>query len=430
MPAAFFAMSWDPDTSEAAAHADRIRARLLKAPDRPRCLETPGFLLADLSAPAPGSAAILDLRRPDGQSGGAIFGTLFPRSGSKRLRDMPIAASVSLSETGGRALYRDYWGSYVAFLRIGNDLAICTDPVSSIPCFYSTECGVTCVYSNLELCPFLDRSRFSLNLRVITTLMAYDKIQNGETGLNEVRELLGGQRLMARTPGTPPDTLWDPHEIAQDGFEPDPLGAAHLLRDTVEQAVGAWASCAAAPAVDLSGGLDSSIVLACAAHSKAAPPLLAVHHVLESGDPSELAYARAVAAFLGADLAEIRVTPSDSLPSADLHPPSARPYRQFLARDFNIRLAESAGGASRTYLTGQGGDHLFHAARTPFGFVDHVRRHGLGSRTFSELASAARLSARRCPASTGMLVAPPLRACRGDVAGVPASAPAPARRDV
>ena len=215
---------------------------------------------------------------------------------------------------------------------------------------------------------------------------------HGETGLNEVKELPGGQRLMTRPPLQPPDTIWDPRAFAQDVLEPDPGTAANLLQERVEQAVSAWGSSLPAPAVDLSGGLDSSIVLSCLSRSDAAPPVVAVHHVIESGDPPEIAFARATAAYLGADLAEVRFTPSVQLPAPDLHPLSARPYRQFLARDFNTRLAEASGDTRRTYLTGQGGDHLFHAARTPFGFADHVRRHGFGPGSLQELANAARLS--------------------------------------
>lgn len=392
MPSAFFAMSWDPE-NEAAGHlAARTQAKLEERTQSRYCLEAPGVLLADLSEPVGSAPSFIVVRDFDGKIGGAVFGTLFPKHGDKPLTEIRHSAAASILETRGRSLYQDYWGSYTAFIRTGDNLAIYTDPVASIPCFYWTHDGVTFVCSHLERCPFLDRKRFSLNLRFITTLMAYDKIQNGETGLNEVRELLGGQCMMARTPLEPPATLWNPHNIAQDVLEPDPDAAASLLRDTVEQAVHAWGSCLTAPSVDLSGGLDSSIVLACLARNEAAPPVRAVHHMIESEDPPEVAFARATAAYLGADLAEIRFTPSMRLPDPDLHPPSARPYRQFLARDFNTRLAEASGGTHRAYLTGQGGDHLFHAARTPFGFADYVRRHGLGADSLPELSNAAHLS--------------------------------------
>ena len=392
MPAAFFAMSWTPEDDQAVQQAARIQTRLMEAPATSILVETSGFLLADLSQPGSASPPIIEIRRTDGQFGGAILGTLFPRNGHTRLPEIRHAAATALLDKGGRNLYDDYWGSYVSFFRVRDDLAVYTDPVSSIPCFYSADGGVTCFYSNLELCPFLDRSKFTLNLRFISTLVAYDKIQNGETGLNEVKELFGGQRLMARTPHAPPETLWDPRDFARDVLEPDPDSAACLLREAVQQVVSAWATSVPAPAVDLSGGLDSSIVLSCLVESDAPPPHLAVHHVVESGDPSEAHFARAAAAFLGADLAEIRFSPSRQLPDVTSHPASARPYRQFLSRDFNAQLSQATGGMERTYLTGQGGDHLFHAAETALGFPDYLRRHGIGPHLFSELANSARLS--------------------------------------
>ena len=385
-------MAWNPDDPDASQYAAQIQERIATQPDPPQMLDLNGFLLADLSEPALAEPPFVLVHRSGLEAGGVIFGTVFPKGGRAPLKGIRHAAATSLMDAGGRTIYRDYWGSYVAFLRSRDGLVILTDPVSSIPCFYSSGRGVTFAYSHLELCPFLDRRQFSLNLRFISTLMAYDKIQNGETGLNEVRELLGGQRLLARAPPGPPQTLWSPREIARDVLEPDPVTAASLLRDTVQDVVSAWGEHLTTPAVDLSGGLDSSIVLSCLARSNADLPRLAVHHVMESGDPPEIAYARATAAWLSADLAEIRFTPSQRLPDADSHPPSARPYRQFLSWDFNRQLAEASGGARRTYLTGQGGDHLFHAARTPFGFADYLRLHGTGGRTLPELANAARLS--------------------------------------
>ena len=74
MPAAFFAMSWNPEDEQAA----RIQTRLMEAPATSILVETSGFLLADLSQPGSASPPIIEIRRTDGQFGGAILGTLFP----------------------------------------------------------------------------------------------------------------------------------------------------------------------------------------------------------------------------------------------------------------------------------------------------------------------------------------------------------------
>lgn len=133
MPTAFFAMSWAPEDPRAADHAARIRMRMMDGPVPPVCIEAQGFLLADLSQPAAPRTPMIELHRTDGRLGGVIFGTLFPRQGQKRLTDIRHAAATSLLDTNGRGLYRDYWGSYVAFFRAGDDLAVHADPVSSIP---------------------------------------------------------------------------------------------------------------------------------------------------------------------------------------------------------------------------------------------------------------------------------------------------------
>ena len=85
MPAAFFAMSWNPGDAEAEQQAARILTRMMEAPAPPILVETSGFLVADLSQPVTANPPIIEIRRTDGQFGGAIFGTLFPRNGHTRL---------------------------------------------------------------------------------------------------------------------------------------------------------------------------------------------------------------------------------------------------------------------------------------------------------------------------------------------------------
>jgi len=62
-----------------------------------------------------------------------------------------------------------------------------------------------------------------------------------------------------------------------------------------------------------------------------------------------------------------------------------------LARSWSLKRTHSLRGVI-SYLTGQGGDHLFHAAETSLGLSDYLRRHGLGPDLISELTNSARLS--------------------------------------
>ncbi|WP_373008591.1 asparagine synthase-related protein [Hyphomonas sp.] len=385
----FAAMIWNAENPEACSQADTFHHRIKRMPDRAEgMLIQAGFALYDLSAPGCGQS-ILRLEDENGEGQGAIFGTLF------RTGDTGVPSSVvhlarqdvsRLCLSRGKALVQDYWGRYVAFLTCPDAYAIIVDPTAALPCYYARFEHVTVVFSHLERCHFLDTASLSINMDHVSTLLAYDKIQNGETGLNEISELLGGQRLLVSGTMLKTDRIWDPRMVALDVLEPPIEVAAAALKLTTQHVVAAWGLRHRNITVSLSGGLDSTIVLHCLAASCDPSRLSALHYILDSGDAPESHYAQLAAERAGCTLREIRVAPQAGLHTLGRHPPTVRPYRQFLSPDL---VTDVPGGA---LFTGQGGDHLFRVSQSPLGFADHVLLHGLGSGTAGTLLDSARLS--------------------------------------
>ena len=347
----FIALIWneyDPVASHRAASFQRAISDEV-SPDASRIRQA-GFAIYDLSAPAH-QYPFINFATDSAGEPGAIFGTLFRKSGGVHA-GAPIAAvdaasAATLRASGARSLLADFWGRYVAFLNTHEGFAVLPDPAASIPCYFTEQSGVHVIFSNLEKCGFLDRSGFSINYAFISALLAYDKIQNGDTGLNQIGELLGGQRLLITRNGSRIDRLWDPRKIALNSLDVSREEAAHLLRQAAGQAVGTWASTYNDVAVSLSGGLDSSIVLNALAHSGYGGRLSAVHFRPQSGDGSELHYARAAAEHAGCDLLDIPVAPDTGLPCVDDHPLTVRPNRQFLAPDLPGLLPPLPGSGRR-----------------------------------------------------------------------------------
>ena len=391
----YIALAWnalDPAASHAAASLDTpICDQVGTAAGKVR---QAGFALYDLSLPARENAFIR--LGPDGANRtGAIFGTLFKKTtgpqAAARVTSSDAAGVAALDRGGARALLAHYWGRYVAFLETRGGLAIVPDPAASIPCYYTRASGVTLVFSNLEKCSFLDRSRFSINYEFISALLAYDKIQNGDTGLNEVGELAGGEQLLVTPTGYRIDTLWDPRDVAASRFDLSTGDAACRLRDTVLNVTRTLAREYRDVAVSLSGGLDSSIVLNSLTSPEHHGALSAVHFRPDSADGSEVRYARAAAEQAGCRIALIPVAPNADLRGVDDYPLTARPQRQFLAPDLPALLPAlpRPGGA---LFTGQGGDHLFRVTRAPTAFADFVLQNGLSHECAAILLASARLS--------------------------------------
>tara|TARA_R110002049_G_scaffold193364_4_gene362224 strand:+ start:8358 stop:10211 length:1854 start_codon:yes stop_codon:yes gene_type:complete len=391
----FIALVWNPRDPAASRAAEAFDRSILVAvgPEAGKVTQA-GFVLHDLSLPA-GNDAIIRLG-PDGVNGtGAIFGTLFQTSGgtqaAMRVTALDAACAAALARGGAPALLAQYWGRYVAFLKTGDGFAIIPDPAASIPCYYTRQSGVTVIFSNLEKCNFLDRSGFTINYAFVSALLAYDKIQNGDTGLNEIGELAGGQQLRVMPSEYRIDTVWDPRNVALSQLDLSPDDAATRLRETVLGVTHTWAREYGDVAVSLSGGLDSSIVLNSLARNDYPGALSAVHFQPDSADGSELRYACAAAEQAGCKLVTIPVSPGAGLPGVGEHPLTARPQRQFLAPDLPS-LLPALPAASGALFTGQGGDHLFRVARAPTAFADYIRQSGLSREAGAILLDSARLS--------------------------------------
>jgi asparagine synthase (glutamine-hydrolysing) len=206
---AYFAIVWDEDNPAASALRSRIALSL--SPEN-RQAGGPGFALYDLSI-HPKRSVIIDFEPGAAGAVSAVFGRLFSSTrvnGAYHAVTQLLGYSASrLERSGGCAVVTDFWGSYIAFVRGRGAFMVIADSTSSLPCFYTQQNGVALVFSHLEKCHFLDKSRFSVNYGFISKVLAYDKIQTGETGLNEVRELFGGQRLKISRDATTTDYVWD-----------------------------------------------------------------------------------------------------------------------------------------------------------------------------------------------------------------------------
>jgi asparagine synthase (glutamine-hydrolysing) len=395
--AAFFAMSWtqrDPEANQQAQHIlQRIGTRHDRDLDR---FDRDGFALVHLD-PARRDAAILPLQGNHKSTSGAIFGTLFRRQQTSS--PGPVAALAPIEADGivrseGETLISDFWGRYVAFLPSGSGLFVMTDPSSAIPCFYCRQGKLRLAFSNLELCEFIDIRDFSPNLRFVRTLLAYDKVQTGETGLENVFELGLGQCVRMGQTADELSQVWDPRTIASKVWRPPSEEAKGALGKTIDHCVACWAHGRSDIRLQLSGGVDSALVAAALARTARPDAVEAVHIRLQSGDPSEAHHARSVANRLGLRYSEVAFSGDEPLPPADGHPRSVRPYREFTGGTQLARSLALHGRESATLFTGQGGDHLFQEVRTSDGFADYLKTVGPGRNTGRELLNAARLSGR------------------------------------
>lgn len=391
----FFTMCWNPNDARSAAHAEQIRQCIdLNLVNSPAVLTGPGILFLNLSDD-PAAKDVIEIRDERNELCGIVFGNLFERN-DDTIRSAPLFElkqdeGARLCRSCGGVLFERYWGSYAGIGKSHEKLWAVADPLASIPCYYLIEHGVFLIFSHLERCLFLETSRLTLNRDFIALLLHYDKVQTGETGFHEIRELRGGERLLTDGLLLTTDFLWDPRHFAARPVKLPLTDAAQLLADTTTASIASWSELFDRVRLNLSGGLDSTIVASCLAQCRHQERLELVHQVMESSDQSEAEFAKATAMHLGLNLTVELQSAQTGLPALNAHPPSTRPYRQFLA---STQILPSVSAERVPVFTGQGGDHLFFVARLSSVFADHIRLNGLSGGTIDQLFEAARLSGK------------------------------------
>lgn len=312
-------------------------------------------------------------------------------AGRRLPRDFGDASRITLGECFDGAASDggadSGWGSWLSFVPSAGHLEVARAPLTGLPLYWMREPDGLLLFSHLALaldaglCPQLD-------LDFLRHQLAYQNLRTDRTGIAGVHELLPGTRLSCAGGDVHLRCDWAPWAFAADARARS--SAAREVEHVVDACVSAWAGSRPAIRLELSGGLDSSIVAASLAG--AGVGFSAVTVATASPDGDERRYARAVAAHLDIDLDETIYNARDcdltQLPAFA----SMRPASYAVLDGIDAALGEATAGTGATSLfSGIGGDNIFALTRSVAPVLDAFRAHGPGATTLGALADLARV---------------------------------------
>jgi asparagine synthase (glutamine-hydrolysing) len=393
----YFCFVWDEREVEASARVEAcIEALQASGSHWEFAWRRPGVVVLHTAASAsPNRSYALQ------EGAGVVLGKLFMRRVASSSVSAPptldASESAKIKASAGRHLIDHYWGRYVAFLHDAqtSTLRILRDPTGGLPCLCTSVQGVWMCFSWLE-----DAVRLGLPVTVnwdyVAAHLCLQHLELEITGLNEVTQVLAGQCVEHRSGNRASTFYWDPLRLAVENAIEDPAEAVETLRRSTLDSVHAWAASYERIVHTLSGGLDSSIVLACLMEAPARPQITCVNYHSPGAAGDERAFARLAARRAGIDLLERERSVDIDFEPLRHMPRSIAPliYRYYLENSRSeLELARERGATA--LFSGEGGDQLFYQARAIFAAGDYLRRRGmirgLGSDLFRIALDAARI---------------------------------------
>lgn len=346
--------------------AERLRnvAERLRSPAMVALIDMPGLIVA-------GALDAARLVLPKG--GGIILGHLFDRARSVRITD-----AEELGAPAAADLVKAYWGGYVAIRALEDRVEIFRDPSGMVPCYHAEIEDVHVLTSRPDLLFGPGLLESIVDWTIVTQSLVFRDFRPARTCIRGVNELLPGVVLDLGDRGVSSRCAWSPWAFAEPAARiTDPEAAISTLREVATATLGAWGACFERPLIEISGGLDSSIVAAGIHTEQAGAHCLTFGPA--PGDASELPWARAVAEHLGypltelvADAATVDIRYSDA---RDLPRPCARAFSQALDRPIQALAAELHTDA---FFGGGGGDSMFCLTHSAFPVIDRLAAEGFG----------------------------------------------------
>lgn len=351
---------------------------------------------------------------------GVILGVVFERARNCRVSPREIHADARLTDPTPetpRHLRMHYWGAYIALLANRNgQWWVMRDPSGMLPCYYTTAHGITLISSDARNFRFFDsqlgrrRPLISLevNWRYLAAFLAQSQLQIRETSLKNIYELLAGETLYGAEEHPVVEITWNPATLARPDRWESLRDRCNALHETAQSCINAWAGIHEWIVHSLSGGFDSSLVLALLTRSPSQPNVVCVHRYATGPGEDERLYARLAANAAGTPLIEWpwnfghHAFDEFSLDILFGAKPSVNALVSPLERPFFEALRDAH--PVDAIWSGEGGDHLFMAMRSEWSLVDYLETHALRGGLLNTLHDTARLTGRSIPALASLAI--------------------------
>ncbi|MCP4026602.1 MAG: hypothetical protein GY736_09885, partial [Sphingomonas sp.] len=134
-------------------------------------------------------------------AGEAVVGELFGRGSTQPAHALTETEWTGIRQSRGLALVEGYWGAYVAFIVGDGEVSIVRAPLGDVGCYYARSGDMLIVASDLALLLAASGRARRISMPALARHIAYPEWRSGETCIDGVGELRGGDRLTVSAAG-------------------------------------------------------------------------------------------------------------------------------------------------------------------------------------------------------------------------------------
>jgi len=318
----------------------------------------------------------------------ALIGHVFSRDSFTPVDGAALFSASTRGELATRIIH-ECWGEYL-YLHAPKDdpdaTTVMRDPSGGVDCVYSLRDGF--ITSDISVATHARLYAKKIDWGFIRSNLIYPHLKTGFTGFVGLRELLPGCQLSLCGPDATIKQRWTPWDfVAPQRRHRDRREAQADVRCAVESTVKRWSETDQSLLLELSGGLDSSILAACLQNALARVACCNLVTPVPGAD--ERHYATQMAATLRTELHVewfgLENAHFDFPPPSHAVVPSTW-FLQHASDQLKEAIGESLG--INSFFSGGGGDTVFCYTRTAAPAADAFREHGLtaGIAAISDLA--------------------------------------------
>lgn len=323
-------------------------------------------------------------------SNACLVGELFDRSGTPA--DMAKLCENRCPAGLKDHLLRNFWGTYLLFQADATELIATLSPAAAgnVPCIYRCDGRSGFLTSDISLAIDAGLYERRVDWDALAHRLLYPGIKSANTALSEVKELLPGTSLHIGISDVSVRQVWSPWTfVAPDARHATPHEAACAVGGAIESVVQAMAIADQSVLLELSGGLDSSIVAACLAHGPC--EVVCVNLITSMPGVDERHYAALMAEALGVPLHVEPLSFEHSRLDFRIPMASVAPGMGPLQHAIDEIMSEAADRhGTNSFFSGGGGDSVFSYLRTAAPAVDAFKAAGF-KKTLAAVRDLARM---------------------------------------